>query len=430
MPQPLCFIDNKYYDCGRYADIVRDLSSYPEICQTYQGKFKFTIVGVICVNSQPVVVFPKNYCTDIDSEKELLPDAKTLAKVLIRYRNEAGHEPEEMRLLYGDGKMNSSLIAVAMFLLEDYCQNGYLRRQSVITTTHSSGRIDWKSTVNTVLPVISNGSPLYPDPVLKKRKDNENNIVVLAHKYVINKCFSEWGWLLGYDDYKTGSTALPYPLTEVIFALRKELRQTFQSREIRVIKSLIQYLEEQTSNQESGQIRVMATPYFSFVWESICGYLMDNQYTRLKSLLPQPVWESHIVSGHISQRPDIYHVRKNVLYILDAKYYDYNHNIPGWHDVVKQLFYRHTMKAIEHSREYVRMLPDTKAIFNGFLFPGNGDDCCYVGRVHVPTVPDLGEVKAFAINQKQALTAYAYRNNDSFISTVRNAVQNEFFRGN
>ena len=425
MPQPICFIDNKYYDCGCYADIVRNLSLYPDICQIHQNRFKFNIVGVICIDGQPVVVFPKNY-RSFSSEQELLADAKMLARVLLRYRNDGQHDPEEMKLLHGDSKMGSSMIAVAMYLLEDYCRNGYLKRQAVVSTTTGSGRIDWKSTINILTPILTNGNPLYPSPVMKRRKDNGQDIVVLAHKYVISKCFHDWGWLLGYDDVDTGNISLPCSAKEVIFALRKELRQTFQNREIRVIKHLIQYLLEETSGQDTSHIHIMATPYFSFVWEAVCGYLMDNQYPRLKSLLPQPVWESSVVSGHISQRPDIFRVYGKGLYILDAKYYDYTRNIPGWHDVVKQLFYRHTMKSIEHNREYMRMLPDAKEIYNGFLFPGSDGDCIYVGRVHIPSVSDLGEVKAFAINQKKALSAYAYRNSEDFLNCVRTVIQHAF----
>ena len=142
--------------------------------------------------------------------------------------------------------------------------------------------------------------------------------------------------------------------------------------------------------------------------------------------LPQPVWESDLVDGHISQRPDIFMVHNQGLYILDAKYYDYNHNVPGWHDVVKQLFYRHTMKSIEHSREYMRTLPNTREIHNAFLFPGNDSDFQYVGRVHVPRVADLGEIRAFAIDQRKAMSAYAYRNDHDFPELIRESITAEF----
>jgi hypothetical protein len=154
---------------------------------------------------------------------------------------------------------------------------------------------------------------------------------------------------------------------------------------------------------------------------------MNNQYSKLKSLLPQPEWESDLVGGHIAQRPDVFLVKNQGLYILDAKYYNYNVNIPGWHDVVKQLFYRHTMKSVARSREFTRLLPEVREIYNAFLMPGYEDDCVYIGRVHVPRVEDLGEIKAFAINQKKAFSAYAYRNDTAFVDDLQAAVVQHFF---
>ena len=59
--------------------------------------------------------------------------------------------------------------------------------------------------------------------------------------------------------------------------------------------------------------------------------------------------------------------------------------------------------------------------------PGNGEDCVYVGRIHVPRVEDLGEIKAFAINQKKAFSAYAYRNDTAFADDLQAAVVQHFF---
>ena len=426
MPQPICFIDNKRYDCGCYPEIVAAFSDYPDIFQVNNNKFQFKIVGVLSADNQPVVVFPKNYAMNVD-EQELISDAKVLARVIIRYRNEGKHRAEEMKLLYGDSNMSSGRIAAAMFLLDDYCRRGYLTRQAVSVSSHKSGRIDWTATINKTQPVLSNGSPVYTTPVMLRYVTDEDNLIVLTHKYVIGECFREWGWFFGYDSVTERAVPLPASLSEVVRCLQKELRQTFMEREIQVIKCLIQYLTEKTGQEEKRAVDVMATQYFSFVWEAVCGYLMNNQYSKLKILMPQPEWESELVEGHIAQRPDVFLVKNQGLYILDAKYYNYNINIPGWHDVVKQLFYRHTMKSIAHSREFTRLLPEVREIYNAFLMPGNGDDCVYIGRVHVPGVTDLGEIKAFAINQKKAFSAYAYRNDTAFVDNLQAIVVQHFF---
>ena len=415
MPQPICFIDNKYYACGHFPEIVKAFTNYPEICHIDQDLFQFKVVGVLSANGMPIVVFPKNYQKNIDNDACLISDAKTLARVIIRYRNESHHSIDELKFLYGNSNMSSGRIAAAMFLLDDYCRNGFLLRQINTASNAATGRIDWVATINKSLPVITSNQLFYPLPIMRQKRMDNNSVVVLAHKFVIGECFQEWGWFFGYDDFIQHIEPLPYPIEKTIHYLKEALRQTYQEREIQVIKCLIQYLTEKIGKERSGVIDVMATQYFSFVWESICGYLMDNRYSELKTLLPQPKWESDgIVTGNISQRPDIFLVRNKGLYILDAKYYDYNQKLPGWHDVVKQFFYRYTMEQISNSLEFARSLPEVCAIHNGFLFPGNTGNCKFIGLVHVPQIADLGEIKAFAIDQKKAFQAYANRNNSPF----------------
>lgn len=418
MPQPLCFVDATYYNSNEFPEIAAAFTDHPEVCTVSGRAFQFKVVGILCVGSQPLVVFPKNYGTPEENEN-LIDDAKTLARALLRYRSEVGHDENELQLLFGDSDLSSNRIASAMFLLEDYCQNGYLRRQTVISTTNASGRTDWAATINKTTPIINHGRPLYTTPVIKKRISDTHNIICLTHKYVIQDCFSGWGWFFGLEGNRAEKVSLPVSPVEAIRLLKSELRNTYLEREVLVIQNLIKYLSEKYGIEQSRKLDVLATPYFSFVWEAICGYLFNNQYPRLKVLMPQPVWESDIVRGNIAQRPDIFFVRRNALYILDAKYYNYNHNIPGWHDVVKQLFYRHSMMSVAETRQFYRLLPTAQLIQNAFLFPGNGEDLLYVGKVKVPQVEDLGEVWAFAINQKKALYAYAYRDDLHFAETVR-----------
>jgi len=425
MHRPLCFVDSTYYSSDLFPEIANALSGYPTICQVGASEFQFKVVGIVCASGRPVVVFPKNYSAFIEGD-EYTAEAKTLARVLIRYRNEPLHDDLELPLLHGDNEMSSSRITAAMFLLDDYCQNGFIRRQNEVSTTMKSGRTDWASTINKTTPLFSNLRPLYPNPIVRKNTADEENLIRIIHKVVVNECFREWGWFFGYDDYVDTGISLPVHPVEAMRKLSAELRKTFVARDIQVIRKLIEYLAGRYGNENEQKIDVLATPYFSFVWESVCGFLLSNQYNRLKSLLPQPVWESHLVDGRISQRPDIFHVNGTGLYIFDAKYYDYTRNIPGWHDAVKQFFYRHTLNSVLPRREFGRLLPDANAIYNAFVFPGHNSDFEYVGRIHVPRTEDLGEIKAFSINQKKALSSYAYRDDSHFSDIIREKVAESF----
>lgn len=418
MPQPVCLTDSTYYPCSRYPHISECLSDFPEVCTISGDSFQFKVVGALCIGEQPVIVFPKNY--DLPEEPVFqIAEARNLVRGLLRYKNEMRNEDEESTVFYGQNNVSSNRISTAIGLLEDYCQNGYIKRKSEVASQNYQGRIDWMTTVNKTSPLFSRGMPVYCSPVIRHKTSDDNNIVCLAHKFVINDCFREWGWLFDYDSFSNCEVELPFPAKEVILRLQAELRNTFLEREIFVIKHIIQYLSELTGNEGRRKFDIVATPYFAFVWESICGYLFNNKYPELKTLLPQPVWDSDIVTGNISQRPDIFTVDGDRLYILDAKYYNYHNSIPGWHDAVKQLFYRHTLVAISDTRKYRKYLPNVKDIFNAFILPGNKEDFLYLGRVYVPNINDLGEIKAIAINQKRSLSAYAKRDDDTFLRLVQ-----------
>lgn len=418
MPQPVCFSDATYYDSRLYPDIVAAMQDYPDVCSIGLESFQFKVVGVLLVAESPIVIFPKNY--DIVADANLqIQEARTLTRALLRYRNEVHHERDEISLLYGNDAAGSDRIVAAANLLEDFCLNGYVQRRIEKITQNCTGHTDWNLTINKTVPVFSKGAPAYILPVVHRRNIDEQNIVYLTHKYVISECFKEWGWLFDYDDYVESCVTLPCPIEELIDLLKNELRHTYLDREIYVIQNLIQYLSEKSGHEQRKKLDLLATPYFSFVWEAICAYLFDNKYSQLRTLLPQPEWESDFVRGNISQRPDIFMTGADALYILDAKYYNYNHNIPGWHDVVKQLFYRHTMMSIRETREYMRLLPFARNIYNAFIMPGSGTGLLYLGRVYVPSITDLGEIKAFAIDQRKALSAYAYRNSGAYMQTVR-----------
>lgn len=412
---PICLNDSQVYSINSFPNIADSLWQYPKICVVYEKTFQFKFTGVLVVNDIPVIVFPKNYSLPSES-KEMISEANTLIRVLLRYRNEPNHELKENIYLFGDENNNNARITTAFKIMEDYKIHGYLHRELEITSIIKKGKIDWAATVNKSIPTINHNRVIYNEPIIRyNMKDNEN-IVFKLHKYVVSQCIHMWGWLFGIrENNDVNLIQKPCELKEALFLLKKELRNVYAQREINVIKMMIAYLTAQTGADKKECKEILGTQYFSFIWEVICGYLFNNKYPILNRLVPQPEWESDIVAGRISQRPDVFAVDEKTLYILDAKYYNYKMNLPGWHDVVKQLFYRYTVMINLTKQKGIKLLPKDIEVKNVFLFPGEEDEVFkYIGRVFVNEIDALGEVKAFAINQKISMQTYAYRNNDIY----------------
>jgi len=418
------FIEYEKYNRLEYTKISDFMSEYPDVCVVDEKHIQFKVVGIIYAAGFPIVVFPKNYQIN---NKNLIADAKMLIRVLVNYKNEPQHDILELPLLFGDENMSTDKIILAMLLLEDFSQNGFLHRELQIESLKQTGRISWPSTINKTLPIVSQNQTKYLIPIYKRKVTDENNIIFIIHEVIVTECLLEWGWLFDYDGYKGKQKSLPSGIAKLIHLLTLELRNTFVEREIRVLKLLIQYLTTKSENNIRQKLNIIATPYFNNIWESVCGYLFENQYVKLQKLIPQPKWEDTYLNKRISQRPDIFYVTKSALFILDAKYYNHDSSLPGWHDLVKQFFYRHSLVEILHRREFYEILPKTKHIYNAFLLPGNEeDDLVYVGKASVPMIKDLGEVKAFTINLRRSLYAYAYRNDSGFQEKLRQQLQEKF----
>lgn len=418
------FVDAKKNLRSNYPELVAALGNIPSICTFDEEFFEFKIVGVFFILDTPIIVFPKN--TPSLKQSEAKAYAQTLLKALIRYKNEVFGSSIESSVFLGDSEMSSSRIVSAIFLLEDYCQYGLISRHNIVSSDQKLGRVNWGKTINKTYPLLSNSSPIYIKPIMKQREFDENNPIRLIHKHIINECFLKWGWYLGYDEINNEPSLLPFPFVEALELLENELSMTFNVREIQVLENLIKYITNFLGGKKEKKIEIIATANFHFIWETICGYVLNNQYGLLKDLLPQPIWESAITSKNISQRPDIFHINEDKLYIFDAKYYDYKSNLPGWSDAVKQFFYSYTLKQAMFTKEFKRMAPHISKIYNGFIFPGNGPKFQYIGRVIVPKVEELSEIKAFSMNQQMAISSYAHLHNKDFVEEIKKQVGLEY----
>ena len=410
----LCFSEGATYSEKNYPFLVDTLSENGSYISVRSGGFSWKVTGFSIVNNIPIIVFPKNYTVpenDIDIRNETM----LLLKTLLRYRNEHEFDVEESELLFGDSSNDSSRISSAIFIIEDYLQYGLIRRKHEIYTTTRLGRTDWARTINKTIPLIGKSGIAYPEPVMRVNTFDTGNILRQIHEFVVGDCASLWGWLLDYDGEELEIKQLPCPLDEAIDILRKELTNTFVQREIALLNTMIEYLNALKGVRDNLKMEFLCTPYFHWVWEAICGYIFDNDYNHLKVYVPSPEWHSAKFTARIEQRPDILFHNKDTLYILDAKYYNYHRNLPGWHDVVKQFYYRLTLMKALNSRTVEGELAEIRRIENVFVFPGDkGSGTQYLGYVDVNDVDDLGTVKAYLIDSLMAMQAYALHEESDF----------------
>lgn len=427
------YIEHKKYIKEDISDKIIDTVKNYGGFNTNGSEIWFIVTGFVIIENYLIAILPKGYVLN-DDEDILLDDIRLLFSVLMKYTNESSLEPEEMILLGGGlGSVNSSIHA-AYNLIEDYKLNGILKRDISIKTNYPSGNINWTSTINKKYPLFNRGYPIYHDGIYKKNIQDKNNMLFNLHKYAIWKSISLYGWLLGMNpkNYSKLQIKLPCKKNIALHILNNELHKTFVQREISVIKSIINILDESDYQESQKKVELLITKTFYYVWESICSNIFKNQYLRLKKLLPQPKWNISTSRGtqSISHRPDILLINNNYFYILDAKYYDSNRNLPGWHDSVKQFFYGLSIKkslennviTIEDNR-LMRQVENIDSIENAFVIPSfNVESIKSIGYVSVPHIPDYGKINAYLINTRLAMKCYTGEKKYNFIDKLESLI--------
>lgn len=421
--QILFFTEGEKYTVSKYKKLVDYFSELIGLMEECGSVFSFKVTGLLMHHDYPIVVFPKGY-TISENDHEKRKDASILIRVLLRYRSKHFLLADEIRLLNGDRTNKNGRIISAITVLEDYVDNGYLQRNTDKVSKYTRGRIDWGKTLKQTAPIFGKSGLVYPEPIMKSHTVDYDNLVFLIHKSIVCNCSKLYGWLL-QDNLKIDEIdLLPCSIVEALIVLNRELHNSYSQREIHLFNAMIMYLTSLSDNNGAG-FEVLATPLFQNVWESICGYIYGNHYSELRVIVPKPVWKNSIVSGAISQRPDILFFDDKTLYILDAKYYNYKFTLPGWHDIVKQYFYKFTIeKNMEANPHLRKRYSNMDKIINAFILPGNSEnEIVHLGNLAVENVNELGEILVFAINTKVAMECYAFRKSSNHRPVLKDMIR-------
>ncbi|WP_449540442.1 LlaJI family restriction endonuclease [Ferdinandcohnia sp. Marseille-Q9671] len=398
-----CFVELEEYPFERYKEKIPTELFVRGFCVLEDKTLLFKCTGFIVSQNNIFVVFPKGYVFPRD-EQSLKVHIRLLIDVLTKYSRNSTLNPIESSLLRGIGE-NTSYIGAAFWLIRDYFDNGILDFQRHEYVLNQSTNINWPRTIKHINPVISNKRPIYLDLVTKKHIMYDH-LITQIHQYAVEKCLKQYGWLFDYDEEHGNESDLPCDEDTAVFYLELEAQRTFQERKSNLFLHLKEFiLGSHTQSKES--ITTYVTPYFHTVWEKICHSLFSDANDMSLPKLPHPYWNVNSQVAKTEQIPDIMFRDRNRLYILDAKYYRIKYaplKLPGWGDLVKQFFYRHTLLTNKEDE-----------IENIFLFPGQtNQDVEYLGFAAVDGIQSLGRINGYTIDIVKAMESYVNNRKGEF----------------
>lgn len=402
---------NKYFFVEYEWKVVEDLE-VPSIfyergfCEkSSKDALRFKITGLIEYKNSFFIIFPKGM-TIPQSSKEKTYSTKLLLNVLEKYSSATILEGEETEWL---GKNEASILfETAKWLIDDYTHNGLIHSTKRKELINSNGRIEWSKSIQKMAPILSNNNFYYLDLITSKNDIVKDQELTIIHSIVINSVFKDFGWLLGsnFSDYPEKNN---FSLNYMIYIIKNALKNTNVDREIKLFKKILAFLNRKAS---SDVFNIYATAYFANVWEAMCAQMLNNDRSLHKNV-PKPYWFFEKNKTYTSQLPDILISHEKKIIVFDAKYYQIKYGIdklPGWSDIVKQLFYAMSLRK------------STEKMYNAFLFPSSCNDGFeYLGYAAVESKEiEFGKVFAFSLDVQLVLTNYVNYHSDTYSTEIIN----------
>ena len=128
--------------------------------------YVFTYVGIIVISEVVLKCYPKYLLANPEPKDEL---SKVL-KVIERYNS----KEEQIIRMFNDTSDSRSfnMLAVLLFLIRDYYENGVYCNTEDIIEINGSGEILWDKTINETFTYLSNNRPYYIELLTRKRINN------------------------------------------------------------------------------------------------------------------------------------------------------------------------------------------------------------------------------------------------------------------
>ena len=375
--------------------------------------YVFTFVGVIVVAGCVLKSFPK-YLPD---NSQPLIELKQILRVIEKYSSK-----EQVIRMFNESNESSAFnqLAVMLFLLHDYFENGVYTNTEDIIENNGSGEILWEKTINETFTLISRNKPYYPDLLTRKRVTNDYDFFKRLHECILTKVSKE----LKNADLSSLFEITDIDLTDeeldefgdkeyILYRLENELNCQFNTRKQLVLKTIYAYIDLSGSLYDTDSLSLFGTNSFNLVWEKVCAEILDNQLektlvelklpipvqkddplakVKLINLIEKPKWSVADKEAEDTLIPDLITISNEQFIIFDAKYYTPVFALgkppksqPGIESVTKQYLYQLAYQEFISKHGFAK--EDVK---NCFLMPTAKTAIQNMGTVSMKMFADLG----------------------------------------
>lgn len=376
--------------------------------------YVFTFVGVIVVAGRVLKCYPKYLLKG----ENLTTELRQVIKVLEKYNSK-----EQIIRMFHESSESSSfnLLAVLLYLLQDYFENGTYSNTEDIIECNGSGEILWDRTINESFAIVSNNRPYYVELQTRKRVTNDFDYFKRLHECILTRVSNELKNADLLDLFEiTGVDLSDEDLDDfgekdyILYRIEKELNIQFNTRKRLILKTIYTYIDKKGSLYDMDCLSLFGTNSFNLVWEKVCADILDNQLNvplgalklpvplkegynkkhKLIELIEKPLWTITEKTANDTLIPDLISIcKKNNSYefiIFDAKYYNAHlekgltpSGQPGIESITKQYLYQLAYQNFIEDHEFSK-------VQNCFLLPTENTNIEDKGEVKLEMFEKLG----------------------------------------
>lgn len=404
------------------SDLQKDLSDLQEedieIADVEYGEtdfyYVFTFVGVIVVAGRVLKCYPKYLLHNESPTFEL----QQVLKVLEKYNSK-----KQIINMFNESNESQTfnLLAVLLFLLQDYFDNGIYNNMEDIVECNGSGEILWDKTINETFTLLSNNRPYYVELQTKRRINDDYDYFKRLHECILTLASKELSDANLLDLFGISEVDLTDESLEdfgdveyILYRIEKELNSQFNTRKQLVLKTIYSYLDKKGSLNDLECLSIFGTNSFNLVWEEVCADIMDNQLEKrlgslhlpvklknsydkkqkLIDIIERPLWTATGLTAKDTLIPDLVSISESAsgmdFVIFDAKYYNARLEIeytpkgqPGIESVTKQYLYQLAYKKFIKDHAF-------SSVFNCFLLPTEQQTIIDKGEVSLTMLKEIG----------------------------------------
>jgi hypothetical protein len=177
----LFFTEGSIYSKHVLSNETFDLLAKFGLLSTDGTSVKLKFIGLLLINGQFIVVFPKTWSINSYSVKEV----PTLILAILKYQKYVQSGVSKDNDISDLGLVSNKLKS-ALWLLFDYIDNGIIRRSIEVLENGDFSRTSWNRTVKKTNPWFTRSGPIYLKPIQKTVVNDILNEVTIIHHVIIH----------------------------------------------------------------------------------------------------------------------------------------------------------------------------------------------------------------------------------------------------